>query len=112
MGAAMHDIDNFVQQQGSKFVFVYGQWDPWVAGKFTLGGATDSLELIQAQGTHNSHLTRLAQADEDAAFTKLAAWTGVTPTIPSNRAMAAVEPRAPRMPPAFVRALRALHRSP
>jgi hypothetical protein len=109
MGAAMHDIDDFVQHQGDKLLFVYGQWDPWVAGKFTLGGATDSLELIQAQGTHNSHITRLAQADRDAAFAKLAAWTGVTPQTSSARV---IEPRTPRMPPAFVRALRARRRSP
>jgi hypothetical protein len=109
MGAAMHDIDDFVQHEGDKLLFVYGQWDPWVAGKFTLGGATDSLELIQAQGTHNSHITRLAQADRDAAFAKLAAWTGVTPQTSSARV---IEPRTPRMPPAFVRALRARRRSP
>jgi hypothetical protein len=111
MGAAMHDIDSFVQQQGDRFVFVYGEWDPWTAGKFTLGGATDSLELIQAQGTHGSHLTRLAPADRDAAFAKIAAWTGVTPTIPTARERL-VEPPAPRMPPAFVRGLRALRHSP
>jgi hypothetical protein len=110
-GAAMHDIDNFVEQQGDRFVFVYGQWDPWTAGKFALGSAQDSLELIQAQGTHNSHLTRLAQADQDAAFAKLAQWTGVTPMVPSART-APVELRAPRMPPAFVRGLRALRHSP
>jgi hypothetical protein len=109
MGAAMHDIDDFVQHQGDKLLFVYGQWDPWSGGKFTLGGATDSLELVQAQGTHNSHLTRLAQADRDAAFAKLAAWTGVTPSTSSARV---IEPHTPRMPPAFVRALRARHRSP
>ena len=111
MGAAMHDVDNFVQQDGSKLVFVYGQWDPWTAGKFTLGGATDSLELIEGQGTHNSHLTRLAQADQQAAFAKLAAWTGVTPAIPGARELPP-EPRTPRMPPAFVRALRAKRHSP
>lgn len=111
MALAMHDIDNFVETQGSKFVFVYGQWDPWTAGKFALGSATDSLELIQAQGTHNSHLTRLATTDRDAAFAKLAAWTGVTPTIPGARELPP-EPRAPRMPPAFVRALRAKRQSP
>ena len=111
MAVAMHDIDNFVETQGSKFVFVYGQWDPWTAGKFTLGNATDSLELIQAQGTHNSHLTRLATTDRDAALAKLAAWTGVTPTIPGAREVPP-EPRVPRMPPAFVRALRAKRQSP
>ncbi len=102
-GTAMHDIDNFVQQMGDRFVFVYGQWDPWTAGAFMLGNATDSLELIQAQGTHNSHLTRLADADRTAAFEKLAAWTGVTPQIPSAREMP-VEPPPPRVPPALLRA--------
>jgi len=109
-GAAMHDIDDFLEQHGDRFLFVYGQWDPWTAGKFTLGGATDSLELIQAQGTHNSHLTRLAQADQDAAMAKLAAWTGVQPMVPSAREMPQLI--APRMPPAFVRGLRALPHSP
>jgi hypothetical protein len=111
MGVAMHDIDNFVETSADKLVFVYGQWDPWTAGKFALGSAADSLELIQAQGTHNSHLTRLATTDRDAAFAKLAAWTGVMPTIPGARVLPP-EPRVPRMPPAFVRALRARRQSP
>lgn len=109
-GVAMHDIDDFLEQHGDRFLFVYGQWDPWTAGKFTLGGATDSLELIQAQGTHSSHLTRLAQADRDQAMAKLAAWTGVQPMVPSAREMPQLI--APRMPPAFVRGLRALRHSP
>jgi outer membrane protein TolC len=80
------------------------------AGKFTLGSATDSLELIQAQGTHNSHLTRLAQADQDQAMARLAAWTGVQPMVPGAREMPQL--KTPRMPPAFVRGLRALRHSP
>jgi len=104
-GTAMHDIDDFVQQHGERFVFVYGEWDPWTGGKFELGNATDSLRLVQAKGTHGSKLTRLAQTDMNDAFAKLAAWTGVTPAIPSQRL--APDPRTPRFPPAFVRALRA-----
>ncbi|MBV8756725.1 MAG: aminopeptidase [Deltaproteobacteria bacterium] len=105
-GTAMHDIDNFVEQQGDRFIFVYGEWDPWTAGKFTLGNANDALELIQAQGTHNSHLTRLATTDRDAAFAKLAAWTGVTPQIPGAREMP-VEP-VRHVPPALLRTSRLL----
>jgi hypothetical protein len=82
-GAAMHDIDNYVQIAGNRLVFVYGQWDPWTGGKFSLGAATDSLELEQAQGTHGSKITHLADADQQAVFDKLLAWTGVTPgTMP------------------------------
>jgi hypothetical protein len=79
-GAAMHDIDNFVQSSGDRLLFVYGQWDPWSGGRFSLGNATDSLELVQAMGTHSSKITHLADADEQAAFAKLLAWTGVTPS--------------------------------
>lgn len=113
-GVAMHDIDDWVQQHGNRLLFVYGEWDPWTGGKFDLGQATDSLRLIQASGTHGSSLTRLSDADRDAAFAKLAAWTGVTPvvTMPNTRAGAPesyepYEPREPRVPPAIRRALRA-----
>ena len=63
-GAAMQDIASFIANNGSRFVFIYGQWDPWTAGAFDLGGAIDSAELIQPQGTHNSHIGGLAAADQ------------------------------------------------
>jgi PS-10 peptidase S37 len=107
-GVAMTDIADFVKQ-GDRFVFVYGEWDPWTAGAFDLGGATDSLRLIQAHGTHGSNLTHLAQADMTAAFAKLEAWTGVTPVIPAR--LVVQEPHTPHIPAAVVRALRARRHS-
>lgn len=104
-GAAMRDIDDFVRQHGERFVFVYGQWDPWTGGAFDLGNATDSLRLIQHQGTHRASLTQLAPADIDAAIAKLAAWTQVTPERPAERTAFAAQ--MPRMPPALRLALRA-----
>jgi hypothetical protein len=107
-GAAMTDIADFVANQGDRFMFVYGQWDPWTGGEIPLGNATDSLELVQDQGTHNSHLTQLAAADQQAAFAKLAAWTGVTPKVPRIAFTTSAAPavREPHVPPAIRRALR------
>ena len=116
-GVAMQDIASYIAQQGDRFVFVYGQWDPWSGGAFALGSATDSLELFQAQGTHNSHLTKLAAADEQAAFAKLSAWTGVTPKVPMvattriDRGVDEHPLREPHVPPAYHRALRAMRKS-
>lgn len=104
-GAAMRDIDDFVRQHGERFVFVYGEWDPWTGGAFELGNATDSLRVVQRQGTHNASLTQLASADVDAALAKLAAWTHVTPNRSPQRA--AFQARTLRVPPAWNRALRA-----
>ncbi|MEO8703615.1 MAG: S28 family serine protease [Kofleriaceae bacterium] len=78
--AAMMDIDTWVQTEGANLVFVYGEWDPWSGGKFQLGAAVDSLELINAEGTHGAGLGDLEPADREAALAKLAAWTGVTPS--------------------------------
>jgi hypothetical protein len=108
-GIAMRDVDEFLRQQGERFVFVYGEWDPWTAGAFELGGAADSLRLVQRQGTHSAALKWLSQPDMDAAFAKLTAWTGVMPKLPLLRAFVAIDEvdEPVRIPPAWGRALRA-----
>lgn len=107
-GAAMRDVDDFVRQQGERFLFVYGEWDPWTGGAFELGGASDSLRLVQPRGTHNASLNQLAAADIDAAVAKLAAWADVTPKrVPPRIAQrAGSESPVLRVPPAWSRALR------
>ena len=115
-GAAMQDIDQFVREQGERLLFIYGEWDPWTGGKFELGGATDSLMLVQAEATHGARILRLAESDRVAAYAKLEAWTGVSPALPvSPRSSARVDAPAthePRVPPAIRRGLRARHVSP
>ena len=112
-GAAMSDIDQFVQGQGDRLLFIYGEWDPWTGGQYELGGATDSLRLTQAQGTHGARITRLAAGDMQAALDKLEAWTGVTPRLPASARTERLgaEPRV-RVPPALVRVLSRRGRSP
>jgi hypothetical protein len=97
---AMRDIDDWLEHQGSHLIFEYGEWDPWTGGKFTLGNATDSLEVVQPHGTHGSRLSSLVAADRDAAFAKLAAWTGVTPTLSSAFAAPIDDPLLLRHGPA------------
>jgi hypothetical protein len=109
-GAAMLDIDKFVREDGDRLLFVYGEWDPWTGGQFELGAAKDSLRLVQAQGSHSARIGRLSEADRDAAFKKLEAWTGITPRLPMQRSAREMAP--PRMPSAFSRALRVRRLSP
>ncbi len=106
---AMEDISSFVQTAGDRLLFVYGQWDPWTGGAFDLGGARDSLELVQPEGTHGSKITHLGADDMQAALARLKAWTGVTPAGLTGRMD---EPRAPHVPAALVRALRTRRLAP
>jgi hypothetical protein len=76
-GAAMHDIDDYVETGGDRLLFEYGQWDPWSGGMFTLGNAADSAMYVEAAGTHDSELNGLETPDQDAVMSMLARWTGV-----------------------------------
>jgi hypothetical protein len=110
--AAMLDVDQFVREKGDRLLFIYGEWDPWTGGQFDLGGAKDSLLFIQPQGTHGSQITKLADADRDAAFARLKAWTGITPVLPATRAKDLPPPREPHLPGGLARALRARKLAP
>ncbi len=103
-GSAMHDIDGYVQTDGADLVFVYGQWDPWTAGAFTLGNASDALLLIEAEGTHGSDISGLATGDQNAALAKISAWLGVAPPVAPRVLRAG--PKPPHVPSAIARALR------
>jgi hypothetical protein len=113
-GVAMRDISEWVEDHGSRLLFIYGQWDPWTKGKFPLGNAAlrDSHMLIVPEGTHMARIQYLELADRELALSRIEEWTGATPmisrlslpvrdSIESERK----ELRTTRMPPALARAL-------
>ena len=100
---AMQDIDAWVQADGDRLLFVYGEWDPWTGGAFELGDATDSASLVVDQGTHGANIRSLAAADQTIALDKLEAWSGVTP---DPAVLLAQAPRPPRVPASLLHALR------
>ncbi len=117
-GAAMADIDAWVRTEGSRLLFIYGEWDPWTGGQFEVGNATQSHKFVQAEGSHGARLTRLAPGDRDAAFAMLAEWTGVEPKIPNQTrvqpdlANRGRDEGGLRVPPAIIRALSARRKTP
>lgn len=105
--APMVDINDWVTTSGTKLLFIYGQYDPWTAGRYDLGAATDSLSLTAPLMTHGAGFDTLTNADRNAGYAKLAAWTGVQPAKPAapRVGMHAQPIREPRIPPAMIRGL-------
>lgn len=103
---AMLDIDQWVRTEGTRFLFVYGEWDPWSGGPYELGAATDSQRSFVPQATHAAGLVGLVPDDKAAAYAKLEAWTAVAPDerrLTARRALPAIA--LPRVPSALHRAL-------
>lgn len=114
---AMQDIGQWLQQSAQRMMLIYGEWDPWTAGAFSLGNAQDSFQFTQPQGTHGANLLGLEPADRATAATKIGQWLGVTPAALTARA--ALTPQStgearivpPRLPSALIHGRRLVRRS-
>ncbi|MET9959369.1 S28 family serine protease [Streptomyces sp. NPDC006326] len=62
---AMRDIQDWIDREGSRLLFVYGQWDPWGSERFSTGRRTRDSEVLTVAGaTHGT--TALAGLPEEA----------------------------------------------
>lgn len=77
--AAMPDIAEFVRARGHRLLFLYGEWDPWTAGRYELGDATEAAVLTDPKGSHRAQLMTLEPSDRARAFEMIEEWTGVRP---------------------------------
>ncbi len=81
-GAAMTDVQAWVKADGASIMFIYGEFDPWSAGKFELGAATDSFVYVAPGRNHGSNLSALAATDKTAALATITRWMGAPITNP------------------------------
>jgi hypothetical protein len=95
---AMEDIDSWVQSEGERLLFIYGEHDPWTGGAFELGGAEDSYRLTAPGRNHGAGIRDLVAADQEIALGALERWTGVSIEA-SGRARAALRDRLAEEPP-------------
>lgn len=77
-GAAMRDVLEWVDREGSELLFVYGENDPWTAGAVELGGAAgrDSYKLVAPGGNAQRDARRVERGDRAIAAGAIRRWAG------------------------------------
>lgn len=80
---AMKDVSNWLNTEGDKMLFVYGETDPYSAAAFEVGNAKDSFKFIAPGKNHSAAILSLSDGDRTVALDALARWTGKTPVIPT-----------------------------
>lgn len=74
--ALMRDVADWLAGEGGRILFVYGAHDPWTAGQFALGQASDSYLYLAPAVNHGATIGNLAEVDRQAALEALSAWAG------------------------------------
>jgi hypothetical protein len=85
---AMVDVQNWVKSEGKTILFIYGEFDPWSAGRFEIGSSGDNHLYIAPGGNHGSKITTLKEADRTEALSTLQRWLGVPPVMSAEAASA------------------------
>lgn len=92
--APQQDVTQWVEQSGERFLFIYGELDPWSAGQYRVTPSKDNAVLTVAGGNHGSSISSLAATDQDTAKAMLTRWFGKTPVRKLTRSEGeAAEPR-------------------
>jgi hypothetical protein len=78
--ASMQDTSDWLSAEGERFLFVYGENDPYSAAAFDLGQAKDSYRFFALEGNHGAAILDLEPAERATALDALETWTGVAPT--------------------------------
>jgi hypothetical protein len=75
--AAMQDIAAWLAKDARDMLFIYGEFDPWTAGKVDLGTSRDVLEVIAPHASHSAEISMLAEADREKALDLMYGWAGL-----------------------------------
>ncbi len=92
-GAAMRDIQTWINTTAERILLVYGENDPWTAGALEVPTSAQGRgvrKFMAPNGNHGASLARLTGVDSQAATQLLSQWMGV-PIAPM-----AVQPQAVR----------------
>ncbi len=70
----MKDMNDWVENEGNNFIFIYGENDPWTAAGVSLTGKTNSLKMVRPNGSHRTRINSFSDEDKELIFSKLEEW--------------------------------------
>jgi hypothetical protein len=90
----MQTIERWVLSRGTRFIFLYGENDPWAARMYQVSRWNDSYRFVVDDGNHNSQLGDLPESEQRIAENALERWLRLRYEldIPSTTPTAALQP--------------------
>lgn len=93
---AMKDIQDWVLNEASELIFVYGEYDPWTGGRFETPSNERVVDVTVPKANHGAMIKGLDRGDYTLVIDSLNKWIGVRPTVSPEWAPSHA-PMAPRI---------------
>jgi hypothetical protein len=73
----MKFVNHFLQNEGDRIIYIYGENDPWSASQVKLKGKTDALKVLIAKGDHSADISLMSELQRAEVYEKLEKWLGI-----------------------------------
>ena len=73
----MKDVSNWVQNEATNCIFIYGGNDPWTSTSVCLTGKTNSIKMVCPGGSHRTRIRSFSGKDKELIYSKLEEWLGI-----------------------------------
>lgn len=74
-------VRDFVENQGKKILYIYGEYDTWGACAPTPKPHVDALKMVLKGGSHSTRIHHFSKEDQQRIYDKLQNWLGYSVTI-------------------------------
>jgi hypothetical protein len=73
----MLDVNDYIQNKGNNFIFIYGETDTWSATAVELTGKTNSLKIVKKGGSHATRIRNLSNEKKEILLSTLEEMLGM-----------------------------------
>jgi hypothetical protein len=77
----INEVRDFVENQGKKILYIYGEFDTWGACAPTPKPHVDALKMILKEGSHKTRIKDFSVEEQQRIYDKLQNWLGYSVTI-------------------------------
>jgi hypothetical protein len=70
----MKDVNDWLQDYGNNFIFIYGGNDTWSASAVNLSEKTNSIKMVLKNGSHRTRIKDFTGRQKDLIYNKLEKW--------------------------------------
>lgn len=75
------EVRDFVENQGKKILYIYGEYDPWRASAPNPKPHVDAFKMILKEGSHSTRIQHFSKEDQQRIYDKLQNWLGYSVTM-------------------------------
>lgn len=74
---AMKDINDWFQENGNYFIFIYGEYDTWSSTSVNIPDNLNSLKMVNPEGSHATRILNFPEDYQEQIFSKLEEWLDI-----------------------------------